>query len=258
MINIIIHGCYGRMGRILHNTISSMENCKIVAGVDISANDHKNSFKDSLYEFPVYTNIEDCSVNADIVIDFTNYKSINGLVKYCIKHKLPVVIATTALGREELELLEFASSKIPIFYSSNMSVGINAIVNSIEHIVPHLEEDFNMEIIEKHHINKIDSPSGTALLLANTINEASAEKKNYLYGRFGKDNKCNANELCIHSVRGGTICGEHTIVFAGYNEVIEITHRAYSRDIFAIGAIRAAKFLINQENGLYSMSNLIS
>ncbi|HZK88177.1 MAG TPA: 4-hydroxy-tetrahydrodipicolinate reductase, partial [Anaerovoracaceae bacterium] len=183
--------------------------------------------------------------------------AVNGVLAYCIKKSIPAVIATTALGDSEHEAIKSASQSIPVFNSFNMSLGINAIASLLKMLVPLLENDFNIEIIEKHHNKKKDSPSGTALLLADSINDACQTKKQYIYGRNGSNDDCKITDLGIHSVRGGTIPGEHTIIFAGPDEVIEITHTALSRNIFANGALRAAEFMVKKEKGLYSMKDLI-
>jgi 4-hydroxy-tetrahydrodipicolinate reductase len=168
-----------------------------------------------------------------------------------------VVIATTGLGDRELALVRKASEEIPVFRSPNMSLGINVLSKMLKTAVPVLEDNFHIEIVEKHHSRKIDSPSGSALLLANAVNEAAREKKAFLFGRHGKNDRCDIAEMGIHAIRGGTIPGEHTVLFAGPDEVIEVTHRVYSREVFAYGALKAARFVAAQERGLYSMEDMI-
>ena len=167
------------------------------------------------------------------------------------------VIATTALDENQIDLIDKASEEIPVFRSANMSLGINVVSKMLKTAFPSLEEDFDTEIIEKHHNQKLDSPSGTALFLADAVNAAATEKKEYIFGRHGKNERCNPNEMGIHSVRGGSIPGQHTVVFAGPDEVIELSHTVYSRDVFAYGALKAARFLVTKTNGLYSMEDMV-
>ncbi len=249
MTNIILHGCKGRMGQAIIQLINQSQNLSLAAGID--------SNTDGTESYPAFARIEDCTIAGDVLIDFSHFSAVDGVLAYCIEKSLPVIIATTALGNSEHESIQSASRSIPVFNSFNMSLGINAIASLMKMLVPLLEKDFNIEIVEKHHNKKKDSPSGTALLLADAINDACQTKKQYLYGRNGSDDDCKMTELGIHSVRGGTIPGEHTIIFAGPDEVIEITHTALSRNIFATGALRAAEFMTNKEKGLYSMRDLI-
>ncbi|MBR0596540.1 4-hydroxy-tetrahydrodipicolinate reductase [Sinanaerobacter chloroacetimidivorans] len=249
MLNIILHGCNGKMGKTLQEIISKEPDLNILAGIDQNISDP--------LPFKLYMSPLDCEVKADVVIDFSHHSAIKDLLEYCVRMKVPVVIATTALGDEDLELIQQASEVIPIFRTANMSIGINALSRMLKHAVPVFEEDFNVEIIEKHHHKKVDSPSGTALLLANSINEACTKKKDYLYGRHSKNDQCKITDLGIHAVRGGTIPGEHTVIFAGPDEVIELTHRVYSKSVFALGALKAAKFLVTKNSGLYSMEDMV-
>ncbi len=248
MLNVILNGCNGRMGQVLTRVIAGEEEMKVVAGIDVSG--EKKS------DYPVFRSPSECDVKADVIIDFSHYSAVPNLLRYAVEVKTPVIIATTALDEECFEMIRQASEEIPVFRSANMSVGINALAKAIRAITPVLEEKFNVEIIEKHHTTKLDSPSGTALFLADTVSDACEKKKNYVYGRHGKDDKFEMTDLGIHAVRGGTIPGEHTAIYAGPDEVIELTHTAFSRDIFANGAVAAAKFLVSQEKGLYSMDDL--
>jgi len=249
MIETILHGCNGKMGKVLQQLIKEEADMEVIAGIDKNINGPT--------PFKLYTSPSDCIHKADVIIDFSHYTAVPELLDYCVATKTPVVIATTALGDAERSLLREASKTIPVFNTANMSLGINAIAKVMKEIVPILEGDFNIEIIEKHHNKKKDSPSGTALLLADAINDSCDVKKDYIYGRHSKSDECKITDLGIHAVRGGTIPGEHTIIFAGPDEVIEITHTALSRDVFARGAIRAAKFLVTREAGLYSMRDLV-
>lgn len=249
MIKVILHGCKGRMGQVIMDLISQSENLMLAAGIDREV--------DGTEGYPAYATFEECPLIGDVLIDFSHHSCVAGVLDYCISTNTPAVIATTALGETERAAIEKASQSIPVFNSFNLSLGINAIAGLMKNLVPLLENEFNIEIIEKHHNKKKDSPSGTSLLLADSINEACQIKKNYVYGRHGKDDDCKISDLGIHAVRGGTIPGEHTIIFAGPDEVIEITHTALSRSIFARGSLKAAEFIIHRGNGLYSMADLV-
>jgi len=249
MINIILHGCKGRMGLAVIQLVNQSENMELAVGIDSNI--------DGTEPYPTFSRIEDCNVAGDVLIDFSHYSAVEDVLRFCIKKNIPAIIATTALRDSEHATIQSASRSIPVFNSFNMSLGINAIASLMKMLVPLLENDFNIEIVEKHHRKKKDSPSGTALLLADSINDACQTKKQYVFGRNGSNDDCKITDLGIHSVRGGTIPGEHTVIFAGPNEVIEITHTALSRNIFANGALRAAEFMAGKEKGLYSMKDLI-
>ncbi len=249
MTRVIIHGSSGRMGKVLREKIGGLDNMKIVAGIDAVIDDSA--------DFPQFSSPADCSVEADVVIDFSNHAAVPALVDYCCERKIPAVICTTALTEDCIARINEAARQTAFFRSANMSLGINALAKALKSITPVLEDRFNVEIIEKHHNKKKDSPSGTAVMLADAVNSACRVKKDYVYGRHGKDDEVKLSDLGIHAVRGGTIPGEHTIIFAGPDEVIELTHTALSRDIFAEGAIAAADFLAGKANGLYSMDDII-
>lgn len=248
MLNVIINGCNGRMGQVLTNLINETEDMQVVAGIDTKP--------DQINDYPVFGSPDECTVKGDVIIDFSHYTAVPKLLQYCIDVKTPVVVATTALDDECFAMLKKASESIPVFRSANMSIGINALAKAITAIMPVLEKDFNVEIIEKHHTKKLDSPSGTAILLADKVNDACEQKKNYIYGRHSKHDEFHMSDIGIHAVRGGTIPGEHTVIFAGPDEVIELNHLALSREIFANGAVTAAKFIVKQKNGQYSMDDL--
>ena len=248
MLNIILNGCNGRMGRVLTRIIAEGNDMQVAAGIDATG--------EVKSDYPVFKSTDECDIKADVIIDFSHYTAVPNLLRYAASVKTPIVVATTALDDECFAALEKASEEIPVFRSANMSIGINALAKAITAITPVLEEKFNVEIIEKHHIAKLDSPSGTAILLADKVSDACKEKKHYIYGRHGKDDKFKMTDLGIHAVRGGTIPGEHIVIYAGPDEVIELKHTAYSRDIFANGAIAAARFIIRQKNGLYSMDDM--
>ena len=237
------------MGQAIMDLISQSDELALAAGIDREV--------DGTESYPAYDAFDKCPVTGDVLIDFSHHSCVLGVLDYCVLTNTPVVIATTALGDKERSAMEAASESIPVFNSFNMSLGINVIAKLMETLVPLLEKEFNVEIIEKHHRGKKDSPSGTSLLLADAVNEACQTKKTYIYGRHGKDDSCEMTDLAIHAVRGGTIPGEHTILFAGEDEMIEITHTALSRNIFARGSLKAAAFIARCEKGLYSMKNLV-
>lgn len=237
------------MGRVLREMISANPDMTVAAGID--------SYTDSDADFPQFKTAAECTEEGDVVIDFSNHAAVPALIDFCRSRSLPVVVCTTALTDECLAAVEAAASEIPVFRSANMSLGINALAKALKAVTPVLEPTFNVEIVEKHHNKKKDSPSGTAVLLADAVNSACRNKKNYIYGRHGKDDECKITDLGIHAVRGGTIPGEHTVIFAGPDEVIEFTHTALSRNIFAEGALKAAEFLAGKPAGKYSMDDLI-
>ncbi|EOT26290.1 4-hydroxy-tetrahydrodipicolinate reductase [Enterococcus saccharolyticus] len=250
MKRIILSGCNGRMGQVLQKSIKANDELIVVAGID--HNPQQNA------DFPVYATAADVQEDADVIIDFSHYTAVPQLIEFAVSKKLPVVVATTGLEEETKTLLKEASEKIPVFYSANMSLGINVLAKALQAITPALESDFNIEIIEKHHNQKKDAPSGTALLLADAINDVCETKKDYIFGRSGNDNENKLSEMGIHAVRGGTIPGEHIVIYAGDDEIIELKHTALSRDIFANGALKAGVFLADQPVGFYSMSDLLA
>lgn len=248
-MRVILNGYMGKMGKVLIEMINARKNMEIVAGIDSNAESNE--------EFATFKKPADCNVNGDVIIDFSNHAAVPDLLAYAVKSKTPIVVATTALTEDEVKLMHSATEEIPVFNSSNMSIGINVISRALEGMMKHLEDDFDIEIIEKHHNMKKDSPSGTALLLADAINGAAKEKKEYVFGRHSRNDNREHNDIGIHAVRGGTIPGEHTVIFAGSDEIIEIKHTALSRKIFAKGAIEAAVYICSLNPGLYSMSNMI-
>lgn len=250
MINIIISGCNGKMGRVLSRLIANNKEMEVIAGIDKYVDKFENPF-------PVYEKPYDCKESSDVVIDFSHHSALGDILKYCIDTKTPLVTATTGLSGKDLESLMDASKIIPIFQTGNMSLGVNVITDLAKKAAQVLGDPFDIEIIEKHHNQKVDAPSGTAYLIANGINEGLENKKDFIYGRYGRSEKRKTTDIGIHAIRGGTIVGEHTVIFAGPDEIIEIKHTALSKDIFALGAIEASKFLINQKNGFYNMNDLL-
>lgn len=251
MIRIILRGCNGAMGQYITNIVKEDSSVQIVAGVDIVDN-RENGYK-------VFPSINQCEeIEADVLIDFASPKELECVLDYCIKNQLPIVLCTTGLSQEQVERVNQASKKIAILKSPNMSLGINTIMKLVKEAAQVLgNADFDIEIIEKHHNKKVDAPSGTALALAGSINDAMDGKYEYVYDRSQKREKREKKELGISAVRGGTIVGEHDVIFAGIDEVIEIRHTAYSKAIFAKGSISAAKFLAGKPAGFYSMNDVI-
>lgn len=249
MIKIILSGCNGKMGKVISNLVQSSNEFCISSGID------KNLSSDSFY--PIFSNILDAGVEGDVILDFSRPDSLDNLLTYAKTKNLPLVLCTTGYSEEDLTKINNASKEIPIFRSANMSIGINILNNILNNISAFLYKDFDIEIIEKHHNQKVDSPSGTALLLGNTIKASIDEETKYVHGREGLA-KRQHKEIGMHAVRGGSIIGDHEIIFAGQGEVIELKHSAISRDVFAIGALKACGFMYKKGNGLYNMDDVIS
>ena len=248
MIKAILVGCCGKMGGNITNCANNDGQIKIVAGVD-----KINTGKD----YPVFSDFKDINVDADVIIDFSHISLLDGILNYAKQKNMPVVLATTGYSVEQIEKIKEFSKFIPIFFTFNMSIGVNLLCSLAQKASKILGGDFDIEIIEKHHNQKIDAPSGTAIMLANAINKEFGDSLNYEYDRHSKRNKRPKNEIGIHSVRGGTIVGEHDVIFAGRDEVITLSHQALSKEVFAVGALRAAKFLVNKPSGLYDMNNIM-
>ena len=251
MIKVVLSGCNGAMGRVLNTIIDEMEDMMVVAGIDKNKDLYKNDYP--VYESPLLVK-EKC----DVIIDFSKPSNINELLEYSIKNNIALVIATTGFSEEEEDKIKEASKLIRIFKSSNMSLGINVLINLSKQATNILGSITDVEIIEKHHNKKVDAPSGTAKMIANAINTELNDSMEFNYGRNGNDAKRKENEIGIHAIRGGTISGEHTVIFAGLDEIVEIKHIALSKKVFAQGSIKAAQYILNKENGLYDMDNLIN
>ena len=250
MVKIIMHGCNGHMGQVISGIVEKDPDAEIVAGIDI-ADQGKNSY-------PVFTDIDTCQVEADAIIDFSSAKATDKLLEYSAARQIPVVLCSTGLSEEQLAKVEETSKKVAVLKSANMSLGINILLKLVQDAAKVLATaGFDMEIVEKHHRLKVDAPSGTALALADSINEAMDNKYHYVYDRSQKREKRDDKEIGISAVRGGTIVGEHEIIFAGQDEVIEFKHTAYSKAIFGKGAVEAAKFLAGKPAGRYDMSDVI-
>ena len=250
MIKIIMHGCNGKMGKMITELVKIDDAAEITAGVD--------TYTEVPNNYPVFDSIEKCDVEADVVIDFSTAKAMDGLLDYCEEKKLPVVLCTTGLSDEQLARVNEISKKIPILKSANMSLGINLLLKLLKDAARVLAPaGFDIELVEKHHNQKLDAPSGTALALADSVNDALGGEYTYIYDRSQVRKKRDSKEIGISAVRGGTIVGEHEVIFAGTDEVIEFKHTAYSRSVFGKGAIEAAKFLAGKEAGMYDMSDVI-
>ena len=250
MTRVIMHGCNGRMGQTIANLISQDDAITLVAGVDV--------YDEGKNPFPVFQKIEDCDIDADAIIDFASVNAVDGLLDYCAQKRVPVVLCTTGLSKEQLDKVEEISKQVAVLKSANMSLGINLLMKLLKDAAGILSPaGFDIEIVEKHHNQKLDAPSGTALALADSINEEFDQEFEYVYDRSTKREKRSKKEIGLSAVRGGTIVGDHDVIFAGNDEVITFSHVAYSRGVFAKGAIEAAKFLKGKSAGLYQMSHVI-
>ena len=249
MMNILLNGASGKMGNEVAKTVEKIDDMQIVSGIGIE--------EDLSGKFPIYSKTEDIKENIDIIIDFSVPKATFNVLEYAKNKKIPIVIATTGFSKEEIQKIEETSKEIPIFRSANMSLDINLMAKILKEVAKVLSNT-DIEIIETHHNRKIDSPSGTAILLADAINEVLEEKKEYDFNRMQKREPRKKSEIGFSSIRGGNIVGEHTVAFFGENETLEIKHTSYSRQVFVEGAIKAVRFLITKENGLYDMNDLIN
>ena len=250
MIRIIMHGCNGKMGQMITGLLKGDENAQIVAGVD--------PFDDGHNAYPVFPSIDSCVVKADVIIDFASAKAIDNLLDFSAANNVPVVVCTTGLSEEQIARIHETSKKVAVLKSANMSLGINTLFKLLaEAAIVFNPAGFDVEIVEKHHNQKIDAPSGTALALADAVKDALPEGYYYKYDRSQERVKRDPKEIGISAVRGGTIVGEHEVIFAGEDEVIEFKHTAYSKAVFAKGAIEAAKFLAGKEAGMYDMGDVI-
>lgn len=248
MTKILLSGCNGKMGKVITKSVSERKDCEIVAGIDISKSEAP---------YPVFTDFNEVNVDADVVIDFSHPSVLDSLLEYCKKNSCPAVIATTGLSNEQRAKIQDYSQYFAVFFSANMSIGVNLICELAKKAAKVLEGSFDIEVVEAHHNQKIDAPSGTALMIADAINEELTTKANYEFDRHSKREKRPQNEIGIHSIRGGTIVGEHEVIFAGLDEIIKISHSARSKDLFAVGAVNAAVFLNGKEARMYSMKDLI-
>ncbi len=248
MINILLCGANGKMGNAVRRLVCNNDLVSIVAGYDINT---------SPCEFPVYDDLSKISKKLDCIIDFSHPSLADAVLDYARANKIPLVMCTTGLSKEQISKIEFYSKDTPIFFSANMSIGVNLLIDLVCRASKILENNFDIEIIEKHHNQKIDAPSGTALAIADAISDTVSYNPHYMYDRHSVRQKRDKSEIGIHAVRGGNIVGEHTVIFAGTDEVIEIKHGATSKEVFAVGAVRAAIFMQGKLPGLYNMTDLV-
>lgn len=250
MINIIMHGCNGKMGRVVTDIANKDTDVQIVAGID--------AYDGIANDYPVFKSIKECTVKADVIIDFAVASAVDDLMDYAVETHTPVVLCTTGLTAAQLDKVQMASEKVAVLKSANMSLGINTLMKILQVATEVLaERGYDIEIVEKHHNQKVDAPSGTALALADCINQVLNNEYDYTYDRSNIREKRPEKEIGISAVRGGTIVGEHEVIFAGRDEVIEFKHTAYSKAIFAKGAVDAAKYLADKRTGMYNMADVI-
>ncbi|MBP5652382.1 MAG: 4-hydroxy-tetrahydrodipicolinate reductase [Lachnospiraceae bacterium] len=249
MVRIILGGCSGRMGHVVRGIVDENEDMQVVAGIDIVQGDA---------DFPVFSDAAECNIPADVIIDFSSPKALNGVLALAEEKQLAAVLCATGYSPEQIEQINAASQKIAILRSANMSLGINTMAKLIAEAAKILGNNgFDIEIVERHHNQKLDAPSGTALLLADAMKPMLNEEYEYVYDRSGRRMKRPKAEIGISAVRGGTIVGDHEVIFAGLDEVIEIKHTAYSKAVFAKGAVNAARFLAGKPAGMYTMSDVV-
>lgn len=248
MIKVLLSGCCGKMGAAVISRTADDDDIEIIAGVD--------AFPSKL-DFPVSKTFSEVKQKPDVIIDFSNVSTLDGLLDYAVKNKIPALIATTGFNEEQIARIKNAAKTIPVFFSANMSLGINVLCSLAKRAAAILGSDFDIEIVEKHHNRKLDAPSGTAIMLANAVNDVFEDTYSYEYDRHSKRRMRPKNEIGIHSVRGGTIVGEHEVIFAGHEEVITLSHSAQSKGVFASGAVAAARFLSSAKPGLYDMNDII-
>ncbi len=248
MLKVIVNGCLGKMGKVLTRCVKEDPELELVCGVSLDPME--------VTDFKIYPYMKNVSEKADVIIDFSHHSTLDDVLSYALENATPLVIATTGYNDDELNKINEASKVIPIFHSSNMSLGVNVLLKLVKEASKMLP-NFDIEIIEKHHNKKVDAPSGTAIMVANAIKDVLVDVE-YNYGRYGRECKRNEKEIGIHAIRGGTIVGEHTAIYAGADEIVELKHTAQSKDIFANGSITAAKYLVNQPAGYYNMDDLLS
>ncbi|MBE7086831.1 MAG: 4-hydroxy-tetrahydrodipicolinate reductase [Clostridiales bacterium] len=249
MTNVLIHGALGRMGRKVFEAATTDDGVKAVCGVD-KVSDLSNP------NFPIYDGFTGVTEKVDVIIDFSSPVCLDSILEYALKTSIPLVLCTTGYDDSDLAKIKDASNSIAIFRSANMSLGVNVLIDLVKKAVKSLD-GFDIEIIEKHHNQKVDSPSGTALMLADAVKEELPEV-NYVYGREGKVGKRTKTEVGIHAVRGGNIVGDHDVLFAGLNETVTLSHQAFDRSVFAVGAVKAAKYIATKKSGIFNMQDLVS
>lgn len=250
MINIAIVGCNGKMGHYVAQAVAERDDCTAMFGID--------AFGDNNYDFKVYKSFDQVQEKPDVIIDFSNPVTLDGMLAFAQQNSVPCVICTTGFSEEQVAKIKKASENVAVFYSGNMSLGINLLIELTKEAAKVLGKQFDIEIIEKHHNLKVDAPSGTALMIADGISETLEKEPQYVYDRHTYRKKRSKNEIGIHAVRGGTIVGEHEVIFAGHDEVVTISHQAQSKEVFAVGSVNAAVFLSSQKPGMYNMSDMLS
>ena len=250
MLRILLSGCNGAMGKVITACTEQREDCEIVAGLDVNTTPNG--------KYPIFGSADDIDIKADVIIDFSHPSALSGVLKYALSSKTPAVISTTGLSEEQINSLHLASSQIPIFFSANMSLGVSLVSELVKKAASVLGNNFDIEIVEAHHNKKIDAPSGTALMLADSVSQGLEYQPVYEYNRHSKREKRTKNEIGIHAIRGGTIVGEHEVIFAGNDEIITVSHSARSKSVFATGSINAALFLAHKNAGMYSMKELVA
>ena len=249
MKQIILSGCNGKMGHVISDIVMGRDDCTIVAGFDLNTQRQ--------YDYPVYAKPSEYTGSGDVIIDFSHPSLLTSLLDYAEEKKIPIVLATTGYSKAQLEEIHAAAQRLPVFFSANMSLGINLMVELAKKAASVLGGSFDIEIIEKHHNQKIDAPSGTALMIADGVSGVLSEKPQYVYDRHSQRKKRDKNEIGIHAIRGGTIVGEHDIMFAGRDEILTISHTAMSKEVFASGAVNAAVFMCGKAPGLYNMKDMV-
>ena len=248
MTHILLNGCLGKMGAAVQAVVDERDDVRIICGVDIAKGDKA---------YPVYSCFVDVAEQPDVIVDFSNPLVLDDMLDYAIGHQIPVIICTTGFNEQQIAKIKAASKQIPVFYSGNMSLGINVLIALARKAAAVFGSSFDVEIVEKHHNQKLDAPSGTAIMIADAINE-ELENMQYVYDRHAYRKKREKSEIGIHSVRGGNIVGDHDVIFAGHDEVVTISHRAQSKGVFAAGAVNAAVFIKDKPAGMYDMSDLLS
>ena len=250
MVKVAIVGCNGKMGGYVADAVDSRDNCETLFGVD--------AFGTNKRDFPVYKSFDEANEKPDVIIDFSNPAALDGMLGFALENGVPCVICTTGYSQEQIEQINKASESIAIFFSGNMSLGINLLIELSKQAARVLGSSFDIEIVEKHHNLKVDAPSGTALMIADGISQTLEEEPQYVYDRHAYRKRRSKNEIGIHSVRGGTIVGEHEVIFAGHDEVVTVSHQAQSKEVFAVGSVNAAAFLADKKAGMYSMTDLLA
>ena len=249
MTNIVICGANGHMGKVIADVISNRDDCKTIAGIDKVTAQYA--------DFPIFENVAELPEKPDVIIDFSHPSTLDGLLDYCRSNGTALVVATTGYNEEQTAKIKKAAEQIPLFFTFNMSLGVNLLADLARRATKILGDQFDIEIIEKHHNQKLDAPSGTAIMLADAINGELDNRCSYTYDRHSVRAKRGRNEIGMHSVRGGTIVGEHEIIFAGRDEVVSLKHEAHSKSVFAVGSVNAAVFLKDKPAGLYAMDDLL-